>query len=479
MFEKYNFGSDFQDLLLASIIQKPEKFMHNVGTLNSGYFFGVERIAAARALFAYWRKNHKFPTKNALCQIVYDSIVRTSDAKEEDNINKYVEKLRDMDTSDADYVVERVVTFARERALYIAIEKSHEFLVAGETPPGGYGKMFEDALKIGQNLEDLGYRIMAGPDKDIDKIIDKVTAKEYGTPTGFSDLDRLWPFGWGPGWLISILAPPKRYKTAFCINLAMNIVEQYNSPVFYYPCEITQELAAIRCLCNLTNKPLEYLYQNTASFREIANQAAEMKLKSGLLIKGFPSRTATISGDIRAHALTAASRFNLKPKAIIIDFAETVKPSSDPKTTSDWRAQGEIYVEARALGAEMGCPVILPDRCNKETVGRRVPSMKSFQGSFEKAGIVDVAIGLCASDDEYVANQIRYFVFLNRHGEAYHHYRGNVDPTTMRMTIDERVPWKSDEDESEDSGSRHSRGNRNPRRNGFAEGVSDYVLEGR
>jgi len=149
MFEKYNFGTDFQDLLLACIIQKPEKFMHNVGTLNSAYFFGVERIAAARALFAYWRKNHKFPAKNALCQIVYDSIVRSSDAKEEDNINKYVEKLRDMDTSDADYVVERVVAFARERALYIAIEKSHEFLVAGETPPGGFGKMFEDALKIG------------------------------------------------------------------------------------------------------------------------------------------------------------------------------------------------------------------------------------------------------------------------------------------------------------------------------------------
>ncbi len=45
MFEKYCFGTDFQDLLLACIIQKPEKFMHNVGTLNSAYFYGVERIA--------------------------------------------------------------------------------------------------------------------------------------------------------------------------------------------------------------------------------------------------------------------------------------------------------------------------------------------------------------------------------------------------------------------------------------------------
>jgi replicative DNA helicase len=450
MFEKWNFGTDFQDLLLASIIQKPEKFMHNVGTLNSAYFYGVERIAAARALFAYWRKNHKFPATNALCQVVYDSIVRTPDAKEENNIIKYVDKLRDMDTANADCVVEHVVAFARERALLIAIEKSHEFLVAGETPPGGYGKMFQDALKIGQNLEDVGYRLKSGEDNDINRMIDKVTAKQYGTPTGFADLDTIWPFGWGPGWLVSILAPPKRYKTAFCINLAMNIIEEYNSPVIYYPCEISQELAALRCLCNLTGQPTDELFRNRESFRALAHKVADEHFKSTLLIKGFPARSATIGGEIRSHALTAASRFNLKPKAIIIDFAETVKAGSTTKTTSEWRAQGEIYVEARALGAELGCPVIMPDRCNKETVGKRVPSMKSFQGSFEKAGIVDVAIGLCASDDEYVANQIRYFVFLNRHGAAYQHYRGTIVPTTMRMTIDERIPYNPDLSESED-----------------------------
>jgi replicative DNA helicase len=217
----------------------------------------LERIAVARALFGYQRKYHRFPAPEALGQVVYDSIVRTPDAKEENNITNYVDKLRDMDTANADCVVEHVVAFARERALLIAIEKSHEFLVAGETPPGGYGKMFQDALKIGQNLEDVGYRLKPGEDNDINRMIDKVTNDEYGTPTGFADLDTIWPFGWGPGWLVSILAAPKRFKSMFCANLALNIVEEYNSPVFYYPCEISQELAALRCLCNLANKPVE------------------------------------------------------------------------------------------------------------------------------------------------------------------------------------------------------------------------------
>jgi len=833
MFERYNFSAEFQDLLLACIMKHPKLFLHNAGTLNSAYFAGVERTATARALFAYWRKNGRFPSEEALLQLVYDSIIRSSEAKEEDNVMTYVHKLRGMDTSDAAYVSERVVQFARERAIFLAVQKTYDFLKLGETPPGGYAKMFEDALKIGQNLEDLGYKL--GPDypDEVNKIIDKLRTKDYGTSTGFGDLDKIWPLGWGPGWLISILAPPKRYKclspgteilmfdgtvklveniavgdqimgddstprrvltcgkgrgplysvkqssgkdficndahilclrspdgrikemsaedyakqapwfhrqwqgyknkvdfpdksvpldpyflglwlgdgttskpeicvssadreiadylrqyaagqglritygdgdgcrqfslvkapkhglvcsvpgcqephraggfchkhycrakyhhgfkvtpvgqtrwknpvteglrslgifdnkrvptaykvnsrsirlqllaglidsdgsfakghgfvlslvsrdlaldtcwlarslgfltgiklykttiksigyigcawritiagnlseiptllprkrgansfkhrlgrykvkvtpigegdyygftidgnrrfllddftvthnTAFCINLAMNMVTMYNKPVFYYPCEISQELAAVRCLCNLTNIPSDFAYRNLNTFAEKATEAVMKEMKKTLLIKGYPSRTATIGGDIRAHALTARSQLGLNPGAIFIDFAETVKPSSDPKRTSEWRAQGEIYLEARALGSEFECPVILPDRCTKETVGHAVPSMKSFQGSFEKAGIVDAAIGLCASDQEYLDNAIRYFVFLNRHGPAYQHFRGTVDPKAMRMSFLEKVEWHPEDDEwDERRNARRPGGNR-------------------
>lgn len=450
LYEKYDLSTDFQDLLLASIIAHPEKFMHNAGTLNAAYFTGLPRVAAARAMFGYWKKNQRFPSRETLGQLIYDSIQRTSDEKEEGTIMTYVKRLLSLDTGDVNYVVERVIQFARERAVFIAIEKCYEAHKEGKVPEGGFCKPFEDALKIGQNLEDLGYRIQADGG-DIKKIIDKVTAHEYGMATGFADFDRIWPFGWGPGWLVSILAPPKRFKSALCINLALNMIENQNSCVFYYPCEISQELAAIRCLTNLTSLSSNILYENKHSFADKALLEARTNLNSTLLIKGFAARTATISGDIRSHALTSSGQLGLKPRCIIIDFAETVKPSSDPKRTSEHRAQGEIYMEARALGHEFKCPVILPDRCNKETVGHRVPSMKSFQGSFEKAGIVDVAIGLCADDQEYLDHIIRYFVFLNRHGEAYQHFRGRVVPEYMQMTVDERIPYEPDEEEAEDN----------------------------
>ena len=77
----------------------------------------------------------------------------------------------------------------------------------------------------------------------------------------------------------------------------------------------------------------------------------------------------------------------------------------------------------------------MPDRCNKETVDRPTPDMKAFQGAFQKGAIVDVAFGLCATEDEMKANVLRWFNFLNRHGQAYQHIAGKVKPDTWLVEL--------------------------------------------
>ena len=195
-------STDFQDALLACIIAHPDKFMLSAGTLNSAYFSGIPRIATARAMFDYWRKTSMFPSPEILEQIVYDAITRSverdsdrnAESKEVDNIAAYAKRLLTIDTRHVDVIASKVVEFARERALFIAIQKSLEFHAAKKTPPSGWTAMFEDALKIGLNLEDRGYIIKGGDGGDINLILDKVSKHGYGTPTGYAELDRLWPF---------------------------------------------------------------------------------------------------------------------------------------------------------------------------------------------------------------------------------------------------------------------------------------------
>ena len=88
---------------------------------------------------------------------------------------------------------------------------------------------------------------------------------------------------------------------------------------------------------------------------------------------------------------------------------------------------------------------VMPDRCNRETVGQRVPNMHSFQGAFEKAGIVDVALGLCATEEEFIANILRAFVFLNRHGPAFQHIRGRVRPEHFTIDLEDKIAYNPED----------------------------------
>jgi replicative DNA helicase len=456
MAEQFNFSNDFQDLILASIIRHPEKFLAYGPILEASQFSGVYATSVARCALDYNNTYGRFPAWETLGQLA-DDYIRRIEVDEEDGIRKsreYILRLRELDTADVDYVSNRVVEFARERTTVNAVRKAIELIKEGKTDQS-IVKLFEDALAVGQNLDDMGYILHA----DAERIIDKVSSKTYGLRTGYPLLDGVWRNGWGPGWLIVPLAPPKRYKTAFSLNIALNVIgPTIGEDVFYYSCEISQELAALRALMNITGKNQDYLYDNPLKFKEKAREAINQFVAGNLLFKGFPSKTTTI-GQIKAHAKRAIQQFGLNPRLIIIDYAETVRPS-ETKNVTDPRQQSDIYTEARALGHELKATVLMPDRCNRETVSRAVPNMMSFQGSFEKAGIVDGAIGICATDSEFLQNALRFFIFINRHGKALQHFRGQVSPDVMQIRINEEIEYKPDDEEEIG----RSSGGRRPRR---------------
>lgn len=448
--ENFNFTESFENLCLACLVSHPEKFVVYGPILEPRFFVGVTATIAAKCTLNYSQQYSRFPTWPVLEEMVAREVRRaTSDDSRVEEARRYINEVRQLDTSDVDYVVARVVDFARERAVLAALRQSIGALKEGKLGETNVVSLFEDALKVGQNIDDLGYLLH----QDAEVIIDKVTAVDYGVKTGYQFLDNVWPRGWGPGWLIVPLAPPKRFKTTFCLNLALNMVSPtIGEDVLYYACEISQELAAARALFNLARQPSEYMFNSIEKFRMAMREGIQNNIAANFLIKSFPSKTAGIS-EIKAHAKNAIRQLGLKPKAIFIDYAETVKPAKPRGEAKDYRMQADIYTDARSMGAELGCCVVMPDRCNKETVGLATPNMKSFQGAFEKAGIVDIALGLCSTDSEYNEGILRFFNFLNRHGKAYQHWRGRVDAEIYKVIISEEIEWtEEDAGPSEDKG---------------------------
>ena len=438
--DHFSLDDEFQDSIISHFIAHPDRFLAYGEVLQPSYFQGAQATVIAYALLEYVKTYGKSPSWATLKQLALDQNKKLSLAEDAEVI-KYITQLRDHDTDDVEYVVGRVIKFAQERATVNAIKKAVELIKENKTPDDGFVKLFQEALQVGQNMDDMGLIFHM----DFDEVIDKITKTDYGTLTGYPQWDSIWKRGWGPGWLITLVAPPKRYKTAVCMNLAMNIISpMQGGDVLYYPCEISQELAFARGMTNITQKGMQYMYENPEKFKEQIKSAVITSVAGTLVIKGYAAGTATIT-TIRNHARLAIQQFNLKKlKAIIIDYADTINPSG--KYEKEYLRQAGIYTEARALGAEFGVPVIMPDRMTKEATDSRVPDMKAFQGAFAKGGIVDVAIGLCMTEDEYAENIFRTFVFINRHGAAFQHFRGKVDPETMTVDIGEEIPYDPEDD---------------------------------
>jgi len=429
-----DFRDDFQDLLIACMMREPEHFTFVAPAIKPKYFTGIQPTLAARCMLEHFEKYLRFPAWEILEQRL-DEATRQLPEAEGGLAIDYVRKLRRMDVGDWEFVRDHVSDFVRERAIVDAIRQSVTMLQDGKIPPDGYTSLFAKAMQVGRDLDNLGYMMH----EDVDRVVSKVMNVEYGLKTGFPKLDSIWKNGWAPGWLIVPAAPPKRFKSGFCINLALNVVSpSIGRDVIYYACELDEEQAMVRAMCHVAKLPVDTMYESSMKFTNLVKQAMNECIAARLLFKSFPSKTATIA-DLRAHAHMATAQLNMKPRLIIIDYAETVQPSD--RKEAEYRQQSSIYTEARAFGKEIGATVVMPDRVKQEFVEQAVPNMRALQGAFEKAGIVDVAFGLCATDMEYLEKCVRLFVFLNRHGPAYQHLRGSIDPETWRMEFNQNIEF--------------------------------------
>lgn len=464
MADLFYFGNDMQDLLLACMTRHRSEFTVLAPLVKPEYMWGMNAMRVAGAIQDFHAEEGMWPSLTAIDGFLQEKFGRDK-ADIYAEVHEYIEKIAKLETTDWKWVKKVTTKFCRERAHIVAIKAAADMIKQDKVPEGGFAKMFDEAHAVGRDLSDLGISFTG----DVEHIVLQATDKTWGIRTGYLWLDRIWRNGWGPGWLVVPLAPPKSYKSTFCTNLALSIAKKGTNaemcPIFYYACEISAELTALRGYSIVSGQALDSMYDDPAKFinatqKGIGQWFGNDTGKYGqILLKSYPAKSATIQ-DIRSHALAAIEAFGIRPRVIVIDHAETIKVGKHNKDSSDHRAQADIYTEARALGQELQCVVIMPDRCNKETVQQPTPNMTSFQGSFEKAGVVDVAIGLCQTDIERAQNAMRYFVFMNRHGRQYDYFAGKVAADRFLMSIDDELDYVQAVQDAEEAAKERKRGGR-------------------
>lgn len=150
--ETFNFTQDFQNLILACVLKRPE-FAKYAAVIKPMFFTGSVSTLTARAIFDYHKKRQTYPSEEVLLQLVADEAKKQGD--DSNDLAEYVTKLFKIKTSkEWEEVHEKVLNFCRERMVLRALTLSVDHFKEGTQPEGGYVKLFEEAVAVGVELED-------------------------------------------------------------------------------------------------------------------------------------------------------------------------------------------------------------------------------------------------------------------------------------------------------------------------------------
>lgn len=212
--------------------------------------------------------------------------------------------------------------------------------------------------------------------RQIEKLLDR---KELvtGTPSGFTDLDRLTA-GMQPSDLIIIAARPSMGKTSFALGMGANAALRNNKGVAVFSLEMSREQLVLRLLCSLAevdNSRVRTGHLGPKDFPNLIAAANEIA-ESQLYIDDTPALTPT---ELRAKCRRLHRTNPLG--MIIVDYLQLMRSPAHAKA----REQEIAYISRslKGLAKELHVPIVALSQLNRSVEGRndKRPMMSDLRES--------------------------------------------------------------------------------------------------
>ena len=187
-----------------------------------------------------------------------------------------------------------------------------------------------------------------------------------GLSSGFYDLDSITQ-GFQKSDLIIAAGRPSMGKTAFCINVTLNIIKKYKCPVLFFSLEMSKEQLIYRILANeieISNTRLKAGHIYETDWLGI-NQVVKTLSSLPLFIDDTPNLSIQ---DIRAKVQKILFDQN-QIGLIIIDYLQLMKNSKLP---TDNRVQelSQITRALKGIAREFNVPIITLSQLSRNVESR-------------------------------------------------------------------------------------------------------------
>ncbi|HRX86387.1 MAG TPA: replicative DNA helicase [Phycisphaerae bacterium] len=199
---------------------------------------------------------------------------------------------------------------------------------------------------------------------ELDHIINSTDASQIsGLPTGFSELDELTT-GFQPGDMIVVAGRPSMGKTALGLNMAEHAAVTEHIPVAFFSLEMSRQQVAQRMLCSragIDSHKFRQRMLNDEERRHIADVCEELQ-GAPLFVDDTPGITPM---ELRAKARRLKMQHDIK--AVFVDYLQLMHA---PGHESRQQEISYISRSLKALGRELGIPIVALAQLNRQTEGR-------------------------------------------------------------------------------------------------------------
>jgi len=368
------FGHSFQKKIIVLLLYN-RRFLQTISDIILPEYFDSDADKwLVRSIKKYYEKYKVEPTLDALK-------IQIDDISSEILKKLVVDNLR---ATDLEFVEEKVLEFCKNQNLKSAIMESVDMLERHDYD--GIKNVIDVAMKAG-TTKDLGHDYLEGLEERLTK------STRETIPTGWEIIDEIMSGGLGKGEMGVLVAPAGIGKTWMLQRIS-----------YHSLCIGKNVLQYDTIFSGIPTSEIKYQ-------KEAVRKALE-KAKGNLLIKYFPTRSASVQ-TFNAH-MKQVELSGLKPDIVIVDYADIMKDISGGKELR--HRLGNIYEDLRGLAGEMEVPIWTASQANRSSLEEDVIGAEKIAEAYSKVMTADFVLSLSRKIEDKAANTARAHVIKNRFG---------------------------------------------------------------
>ena len=388
------YGKNFQSKILTSLLTDVKYTKQILDIIEISYFDSDSNKFIIKNIKEYFKKYKTNPTMEALKVLIDDvdnDVLKTS----------IVDSLRNAwqhrESPDLEFVKEKSLEFCKNQVVKNAIMESVELLESQRYDE--IKTIIDDAMKAGVET-DIGHEYITGLEERLTK------QTRLCLPTQWDSVNDLMDGGLAGGELGVIVAPAGIGKSWTLQALGAHAVAK-GKTVVHYTLELNAQYVGLRYDTIVSGQPTG----NLQYYKEEVQQKIS-KLKGELIIKYYPTRTASVN-TLTAHLQQCEMR-GIKPDLVIVDYADIMKSTQH---FNEKRHQlGHIYEELRGMAGEFDIPVWTASQANRSALEEDVIGAEKVSEDYSKVMTADFVMSMSRKVEDKIANTGRFHVIKNRFG---------------------------------------------------------------